>query len=278
MFSRLHAQQTHVRRTACDGPRAPAPPSVPHRARPPAPSAPSSSALRSPGRAFAVAAAAAVLVTARGRGARRGRRARGRRTAHAAVKAGAAGITLGSDVDHVTVDPIPCATQGFQLQFGNAGSSAVYADAFVDAPAPLQGVTAAGLQLPAARLHAQGADRRQRAARHRARHVHDHRPLRRPEHVVAGPGHPAAGEHHGQPGQLHAGDGLLGEPADLSGLRRRGRRPGLRPLGHDHGLERRDEGLLPRLAPGDLRPAGRRSAGSTCTRWTPPSTRQPATA
>ncbi|SEG56703.1 F5/8 type C domain-containing protein [Actinacidiphila yanglinensis] len=46
-------------------------------------------------------------------------------------------LTLGSDVDHVTVDPVPCAVQGFQLRFGNAGSSAVYADAFIDAPAPL---------------------------------------------------------------------------------------------------------------------------------------------
>lgn len=46
-------------------------------------------------------------------------------------------LTLGSDVDHVDVQPVPCVVQGFQLQFGNAGSSAVYADAFIDAPAPL---------------------------------------------------------------------------------------------------------------------------------------------
>lgn len=46
-------------------------------------------------------------------------------------------LTLGSDIDHVTVDPVPCAVQGFQLQFGNSGDTAVYADAFVDAPAPL---------------------------------------------------------------------------------------------------------------------------------------------
>lgn len=46
-------------------------------------------------------------------------------------------LTLASDVDDVTVDPVPCAVQGFQLQFGNAGDAAVYADAFIDAPAPL---------------------------------------------------------------------------------------------------------------------------------------------
>ncbi|SDO68694.1 discoidin domain-containing protein [Actinacidiphila guanduensis] len=46
-------------------------------------------------------------------------------------------LTLATDVDHVDVTPVPCAQQGFQLRFGNAGSSAVYADAFVDAPAPL---------------------------------------------------------------------------------------------------------------------------------------------
>ncbi len=54
-------------------------------------------------------------------------------------RAAAAGqqLTLGSDVGQVLVDPVPCAVQGFQLQFGNAGSAAVYADAFIDAPAPL---------------------------------------------------------------------------------------------------------------------------------------------
>ncbi len=46
-------------------------------------------------------------------------------------------LTLGSDVDHVEVQPVPCVVQGFQLLFGNAGGSAVYADAFIDAPAPL---------------------------------------------------------------------------------------------------------------------------------------------
>jgi hypothetical protein len=82
----------------------------------------------SPRRAFAVAATAAMLVTLGGV-------APAMAAGHAEPTA--SGITLGSDVDHVTVDPIPCATQGFQLRFGNAGSSAVYADAFVDAPAPL---------------------------------------------------------------------------------------------------------------------------------------------
>lgn len=82
----------------------------------------------SPRRVFAVAAAAVMLIVLGGM-------APAMAAGHG--KAAVSKITLGSDVDHVTVDPIPCATQGFQLQFGNAGSSAVYADAFVDAPAPL---------------------------------------------------------------------------------------------------------------------------------------------
>jgi hypothetical protein len=47
-------------------------------------------------------------------------------------------LSLASDVSQVTVNPIPCANQGFQLQFGNTGGPDVYADAFLEAPAPLQ--------------------------------------------------------------------------------------------------------------------------------------------
>ncbi|MFJ2958915.1 discoidin domain-containing protein [Streptomyces sp. NPDC087270] len=80
-------------------------------------------------RALAVVAAVVMLVTLG---------AVAPALAAAPAKAGAAQqLTLGSDVDHVLVDPVPCAVQGFQLRFGNAGSSAVYADAFIDAPAPL---------------------------------------------------------------------------------------------------------------------------------------------
>jgi hypothetical protein len=89
---------------------------------------------RSRRRALAVAAAVVMLVTL---GSVAPAMAAGPALAAKSGKAAAPQITLSSDVDHVTVEPIPCATQGFQLQFGNAGSSAVYADAFVDAPAPL---------------------------------------------------------------------------------------------------------------------------------------------
>ncbi|BBA96311.1 hypothetical protein RVR_1552 [Actinacidiphila reveromycinica] len=82
-------------------------------------------------RAVAVAASALVLAVF-------GAAAPAPAATPAAVPAAAAQqLTLGSDVDHVDVDPVPCAVQGFQLRFGNAGSSAVYADAFIDAPAPL---------------------------------------------------------------------------------------------------------------------------------------------
>jgi hypothetical protein len=47
------------------------------------------------------------------------------------------GLTLGSDVAEVAVTPVPCAKQGFELRFGNTGKTAVYADAFLDAGAPL---------------------------------------------------------------------------------------------------------------------------------------------
>ncbi|RKR87582.1 F5/8 type C domain-containing protein [Micromonospora pisi] len=47
-------------------------------------------------------------------------------------------LSLGSDVSLVQVNPIPCANQGFQLQFGNTGRSEVYADAFLEVPAPLK--------------------------------------------------------------------------------------------------------------------------------------------
>ncbi|MEU7613715.1 discoidin domain-containing protein [Micromonospora sp. NPDC049204] len=47
-------------------------------------------------------------------------------------------LSLASDVSLVQVNPIPCANQGFQLQFGNTGRAAVYADAFLEVTAPLQ--------------------------------------------------------------------------------------------------------------------------------------------
>lgn len=47
------------------------------------------------------------------------------------------GLTLSADVAQVPVTPVPCAKQGFELRFGNTGKTAVYADAFLDAPAPL---------------------------------------------------------------------------------------------------------------------------------------------
>jgi hypothetical protein len=47
------------------------------------------------------------------------------------------GLTLGSDVAQVAVIPVPCAKQGFELRFGNTGKTAVYADAFLEADAPL---------------------------------------------------------------------------------------------------------------------------------------------
>jgi hypothetical protein len=47
------------------------------------------------------------------------------------------GLSLGTDVPNLTVSPVPCAKQTFELRFGNAGKTAVYADAFITAPAPL---------------------------------------------------------------------------------------------------------------------------------------------
>lgn len=47
------------------------------------------------------------------------------------------GLTLSADVAQVAVTPVPCAKQGFELRFGNTGKQAVYADAFLDAAAPL---------------------------------------------------------------------------------------------------------------------------------------------
>jgi hypothetical protein len=47
------------------------------------------------------------------------------------------GLSLGTDVANVTVSPVPCAKQTFELRFGNTGKTAVYADAFITAPAPL---------------------------------------------------------------------------------------------------------------------------------------------
>ncbi|WP_433011556.1 discoidin domain-containing protein [Kribbella sp. CA-294648] len=47
------------------------------------------------------------------------------------------GLTLSADVAQVAVTAVPCAKQGFELRFGNTGKTAVYADAFLDAPAPL---------------------------------------------------------------------------------------------------------------------------------------------
>ncbi|GAA1555023.1 hypothetical protein GCM10009789_05580 [Kribbella sancticallisti] len=47
------------------------------------------------------------------------------------------GLTLGADVAQVAVTPVPCAKQGFELRFGNTGKNAVYADAFLEADAPL---------------------------------------------------------------------------------------------------------------------------------------------
>ncbi|MEV4755677.1 discoidin domain-containing protein [Micromonospora sp. NPDC049559] len=47
-------------------------------------------------------------------------------------------LSLAADVDQVRVDPVPCANQGFELRFGNTGRTEVYADAFLEAPAPLQ--------------------------------------------------------------------------------------------------------------------------------------------
>ncbi|MEU7801688.1 discoidin domain-containing protein [Micromonospora arborensis] len=46
-------------------------------------------------------------------------------------------LSLASDVSLVQVNPIPCANQGFQLQFGNTGRADVYADAFLEVKAPL---------------------------------------------------------------------------------------------------------------------------------------------
>jgi F5/8 type C domain-containing protein len=47
------------------------------------------------------------------------------------------GLTLGADVAQVAVTPVPCSKQGFELRFGNTGKNAVYADAFLQADAPL---------------------------------------------------------------------------------------------------------------------------------------------
>jgi hypothetical protein len=50
---------------------------------------------------------------------------------------GKAELSLAADVDHLAVTPGWCTSQSFQLQFGNIGDKAVYADAFLDAPAEL---------------------------------------------------------------------------------------------------------------------------------------------
>ncbi|MFC5262467.1 discoidin domain-containing protein [Kribbella qitaiheensis] len=47
------------------------------------------------------------------------------------------GLTLAADVAEVSAVPVPCAKQGFELRFGNTGKTAVYADAFLEAGAPL---------------------------------------------------------------------------------------------------------------------------------------------
>lgn len=47
-------------------------------------------------------------------------------------------LSIGSDVDQLEVIPLPCSKQSFQLQFTNTSSEAVYADAFLTAPAPLK--------------------------------------------------------------------------------------------------------------------------------------------
>jgi hypothetical protein len=47
------------------------------------------------------------------------------------------GLSLATDVAAVTVSPVPCAKQSFELRFGNTGKKPVYADAFINAPAPL---------------------------------------------------------------------------------------------------------------------------------------------
>ena len=47
------------------------------------------------------------------------------------------GLTLATDVAQVAATPVPCSKQGFELRFGNTGKTAVYADAFLDAGAPL---------------------------------------------------------------------------------------------------------------------------------------------
>ncbi|WP_051950897.1 discoidin domain-containing protein [Actinacidiphila yeochonensis] len=99
---------------------------------PPSPSETASAPAVPPGRrrphgrvlALLAALAAALLLAA----------GLGTGTASAAPKQS---ITLGTDTGLVTVTPVPCAVQGFQLRFGNTGGSAVYADAFVAAPAPL---------------------------------------------------------------------------------------------------------------------------------------------
>ncbi|MDX3852769.1 discoidin domain-containing protein [Streptomyces sp. AK02-01A] len=55
-----------------------------------------------------------------------------------AARPAASPLTLATDVGQVTVNPVPCANQGFQLRFGNAGREDVYADAFISAPEPLR--------------------------------------------------------------------------------------------------------------------------------------------
>ncbi|MFC6018664.1 discoidin domain-containing protein [Plantactinospora solaniradicis] len=57
--------------------------------------------------------------------------------ADATKPGGSTWLSLGSDVTQVAVNPVPCANQGFELRFGNVGASEVYADAFLEAPAPL---------------------------------------------------------------------------------------------------------------------------------------------
>lgn len=51
---------------------------------------------------------------------------------------GRAELSLATDVASVEVTPGWCTSTAFQLRFGNSGAKQVYADAFLDAPAPLR--------------------------------------------------------------------------------------------------------------------------------------------
>ncbi|GAA0950688.1 discoidin domain-containing protein [Virgisporangium aurantiacum] len=55
-----------------------------------------------------------------------------------ADRADVRGLSLATDVTEVAVTPVPCAKQGFELRFGNTGANEVYADAFLEVPAPLE--------------------------------------------------------------------------------------------------------------------------------------------